>query len=67
MSAIVNRIIATPGQTASELQAIAPGEKITTTRWALFRARRELRVFRGSVRRCRVTGRNAATWYPNPR
>ncbi len=62
MSAIVRRVSENPGSTASELRQI--GEKVTTTRWALFGARKAGDVFQGSARTCRVTGRRARTWYP---
>lgn len=59
---IVDRVVANPGKTASELQT--EGEFKNTTRWALFNARRAGKVRQGTPRRCSVTRRQAATWFP---
>ena len=63
MASIVDRVAANPGKTAHELREFA--EKHTTTRWSLFNAERAGLVVKGDTKRCSVTRRRAATWFPN--
>ncbi len=63
MASIVQRVKDFPGKTASELREFA--EKQTTTRWALFNARKEGKVVQGATKVCSVTRRRAATWFPS--
>lgn len=61
-TSVVNRVKAFPGKTAAELQT--SDEKKTSTRWALFNARKAGQIKQGETKRCSVTGRRAATWFP---
>lgn len=63
MASIVERVKANPGKTASEYREFA--EKQTTTRWALYNAKREGKLIQSGTKICSVTKRRAATWFPS--